>query len=208
VIRVLLAEDHPIMRQGLQRVIDQAGDMVVAGEACDGRQALLMAESVEWDVLVLDLSLPRVEGIEVLRRLRELRPGARIVVLSVYPEEQFALRALCLGAAGYLCKECPPEDLLTAIRKVHAGGMYVTDTVAELSLSRSRGDGSAHAQLSAREHQVFTLLSQGRSVSEIAAELDLRVSTVSNHVQRIKQKLGARTIGEIVGYAHRAGLVP
>lgn len=206
-IRIFIADDHPIVREGLRKLIEQQPDMQVVGEASDGRQVLQRAEGERWDLLILDLSLPRVNGIEVLRRLRVEMPELRVVVLSMYPEDQYALRMIEEGAVAYLSKTLPSEHLLRALRAAACGATLLSRNVAEqMQKGRERG-GPPHAALSAREHQVFTLLFQGRTVSEIAAELDISGSTVSNHVAHIKEKLGARSIGEIVSYAHRAGLL-
>lgn len=210
-IRVFLADDHAVVRAGLERVISAAADMTVAGTAADGRQVLLSAEAgAEWDVLVLDLSLPRVSGTEVLRRLRSLRPSLPILILSMYPEDQYAIRLMREGASAYLSKEQPLEELLAAIRRLAAGGTYLTAGQAA-QVVKGQGAEAAerplHARLSAREHQVFVLIINGRTVSEIAAELNLSASTVSTHLAHIKDKLGARSITDVVSYAHRAGLV-
>lgn len=208
-IRVFLADDHAVVRAGLERVISTTEDMSVVGTAADGRQVLLLAEAgAEWDVLVLDLSLPRVSGMEVLRRLRSLRPSLPILILSMYPEDQYSIRLMREGASAYLSKERPLEELLAAIRRLAAGGTYLTASqAAQIIEAPAEADRPPHARLSAREHQVFVLIINGRTVSEIAAELDLSTSTVSTHLARIKEKLGARSVAEIVRYAHRAGLV-
>lgn len=207
-IRVFLADDHSIVRQGLRKLLEQDGAMSVVGEAADGRAVLSAAGRETWDLLILDLSLPKVGGIEVLRRLREELPRLKIVVLSMYPEDQYGLRLVKEGAAAYLSKDMDTAELVRAIRVVAAGGTYLSEgLVQQLRVGAAPRAEAPHASLSAREHQVFTLIFQGRAVSEIAAELNLSVSTVSNHVSRIKEKLGARTIGDIVTYAHRAGLV-
>ncbi len=207
-IRVFLADDHSIVREGLRKLIEQDGDMTVVGEAADGRAVLSAPNRESWDLLVLDLSLPKVGGVEVLRRLREELPRLKTVVLSMYPEDQYGLRLLKEGAAAYISKDTDSAELVRAIRVVAAGGTYLSEGLAQQMRLGGAGRAEApHTTLSAREHQVFTLLFQGRAVSDIAAELGLSVSTVSNHVARIKEKLGARTIAEIVTYAHRAGLV-
>jgi DNA-binding NarL/FixJ family response regulator len=208
-IRIFLADDHSIVRHGLRKLIEQQPDMAIVGEASDGRQVLQAEGRQGWDLIILDLSLPRVHGIEVLRRLREELPKLRIVVLSMYPEDQYGLRMIEAGAAAYVSKQLPAEEFLRALRVVAAGGTHISPGIAEQVRQGRRSEGAQppHRSLSAREHQVFTLLFQGRTVTEIAAELDLSVSTVSNHVAHIKEKLGARSIGEIVSYAHRAGLV-
>jgi DNA-binding NarL/FixJ family response regulator len=179
----------------------------VAGTAADGRAALLAPALDTCDVLLLDLSLPRVSGAEVLRQIHARRPHLPIVILSMYPEDQYALHLMREGAAAYLSKDRPPEELLAALRKVAAGSSYLTDTLAKQALrGKAADEGLPHTRFSPREHEVFLLVVAGRSVSEIAAELDLGVSTVSNHLRHVKDKLGVRTVAEIIGYAHRAGL--
>jgi DNA-binding NarL/FixJ family response regulator len=204
-IRVFLVDDHAIVRQGLRRLIEDEPDLRVVGEAAHGREVLLAEGKDEWDVLLLDLSLPRVSGIEVLRRLRREMPALRIVVLSAFPEEQYAAYVLREGAVGYLHKDRGPAELMRALRAAAAGETYVSPAV--LAQVASGQGGLPHERLSGREYQVFTLLIHGRSVTEVAAELDISASTASNHVARIKEKLGVGTIGEVINYAHRAGLV-
>lgn len=207
-IRIFIADDHSIVRHGLRQLIDAQPDMRVVGEACDGRQVLLAPGKEQWDILILDLSLPRVNGIEVLRRLRSEQPRLRVVALSMYPEDQYALRMLEEGAAAYLSKEHPSELLLSALRKVAAGGTFVSGAIAEQLQRGERRPGTRpHESLSAREYQIFTPLLAGRTVSEVAAELDLSASTVSNHLAHVKEKLGVRNVAEIIDYGHRAGLV-
>lgn len=208
-IRVFIADDHAIVRHGLRDLISATSDMRVVGEATDGRQLLNQAETLDCDVLILDLSLPKVGGPEVLRRLKQQRPNLPIMVLTMYPEDQYAVALLRSGASAYLCKDRPSHELIDAIRRVAQGGTYFTETIAQRFLD-SGGDGKnepPHAKLTAREHQVFTLVIQGRSGAEIAAELDLTAGTVSNHLAKIKEKLGAHSVAEIVRYAYRAGLI-
>lgn len=202
-IRVFIADDHPVFRSGLRKVLEDTGQVTVVGEADDGRQVLLAPNKHRWDILVLDVSLPRVSGIEVLRRLREEMPSLKVLVVSMFPEEQYAARMIAEGAQGYVSKARPPEEMVAAIERVAAGGRWVR---AE-SVPPKGEVAAPHAQLTAREHQVFTLICQGLSVTDIAVELDLRVSTVSNHLGKVKEKLGARSVAEIVSYAHRAGLM-
>jgi DNA-binding NarL/FixJ family response regulator len=205
-IRVFIADDHAVVRRGLQLLLEGTDEMKVVGTASDGREALGSPALDACDVVVLDLSLPKVSGSEVLRRLKESRPALPVVILSMYPEDQHGLHLLREGASAYLSKDRAPEELIAAIRKVARGGRYVTDTLAERSIESRGESGAPHTTLSAREHQVFLLLVQGRAVSDIAAELDLHSSTVSNTIRRIKEKLGVGTLGEIIAYAHRAGL--
>ena len=204
-IRVFLADDHSIVCSGLRKLFEEEPDIRVVGEASDGRAVLNAPRKDEWDVLLLDLSLPKVNGIEVLRRMRESHPAVRVVVLSMYPEDQYAERMLHDGALAYVSKSYPPSVLLDAIRTAARGQRWKPPTAVvapEVDSAKV-----PHARLTAREYQVFTLIFQGQKVTDIAAELNLSVSTVSNHLGRVKEKLGARSVGEIVAYAHRAGLV-
>jgi DNA-binding NarL/FixJ family response regulator len=202
-IRIFIADDHPIVRQGLRELISRQPDMQVVGEAEDGHAVVNAESRSTWDVLLLDLSLPRLSGVEVVRRLRAERATTRIVVLSMYPEDQYAGKLLEEGASAYLSKSLPPQEVLRALRAVAAGEVYARP-------GRERSDppaGEPHKTLSPRESQVFMRITQGRTVTEIAAELDLSVSTVSTHVTNIKNKLKARSIGDIINYAHRVGAV-
>ena len=206
-IRVFIADDHAVLRGGLELLIATTDDMEVIGTAADGRTALLSPLIDLCDVLILDLSLPRVSGAEVLRQIHARRPDLPVVILSMYPEDQYALHLLREGASAYLSKSRSPEDLLVALRKVAAGSTYVTDTLAEQAVrGKAASEGPPHTRLSPREHEVIQLLLAGRSVSEMAAELDLGMSTVSNHLRHIKDKLGLRTTTEIIVYAHRASI--
>lgn len=198
-IRVLVVDDHPLFRRGVVTLVGESG-LVVAAEADDGLVALRLAGSVAWDVAVIDVSLPRLSGPELLKRLREQYPERKVVVLSQYPAEQMAERLRREGAAAYVWKAGPPEDLITAIRAAAAGGQWPPGPVGEAPAQLP------HDRLSAREYQIFTLVHQGRTVSEVAAELNLAMPTVSTHLKRIREKLGARTVAEITAYAHRAGL--
>jgi two-component system invasion response regulator UvrY len=207
-IRVFIADDHAIVRHGLRELIAGTSDMSVVGEVTDGRQVLNQAETLDCDVVILDLSLPKVSGPEVLRRLHQLRPTLPIVVLTMYPEDQYAITLLKNGASAYLCKDRPGDELLEAIRRVASGRTYLTETIQQQFLETpGEGDQPPHAKLSAREHQVFTLIIQGRTSSEIAAELDLTAGTVSNHLAKIKEKLGAHSLADVVKYAYRSGLI-
>ena len=205
-IRVFIADDHAIVRLGLRQLLEAQPDMVVVGEASNGREVLLAEGKQSWDVLLLDLSLPRVNGLEVLRRLRAEHPKLPIVALSMYPEEQYAARLLSEGAAAYLSKEGKPQELVAVLRQV-ASGVAVTRRAVAETQARVTAAAAPHELLSAREYQIFTLILQNRRVTEIAAELDLSVSTVSNHLTHVKEKLSVRSIGEIINYGHRVGLI-
>lgn len=203
-IRVLIADDHPIVRQGLQRLFEQQNDIRIVGEASDGHQVLQLLERCEGecDVLVLDLSLPRRDGLEVLRRVRADYPALRVLVLSMYPADQYKDRLLEQGAAAYIGKDESPDELLQTLRTVANGGVQRSEDLSRRQARRA----APHTTLTAREYQVFTLIFAGQQVSDIAAELNLSPSTISNHVAKIREKLGVRSIGEIVRYAHEVGI--
>lgn len=205
-IRVFLADDHAVVRRGIQTLLETTGEMTVVATASDGREVLLSPHLEACDVLVLDLSLPRLSGSEVLRQVHARLPALPVLILSMYPEDQHGLYLLREGAAAYLSKDRSPEELIAAIRALARGDRYLTDLIADRALHDHDRPGPPHEQLTAREHQVFLLLVQGRTVAEIAAELDLHSSTVSNNIRQIKAKLGVGSLGEIVSYAHRAGL--
>ncbi len=203
-IRVMLADDHPIFREGLAALIEAADDMTVVATVDDGLRALRVAEEVAWDVAVLDVSMPKLSGIEVLRRLVKSFPERQVVMLSQFPESQFAARLTREGAAAYVPKSARPQLLLEAIREAAAGRR---PAAAGTLAGEVATPAAPHETLTPREHQVFTLIASGRGVMEVAAELDLAQSTVSNHLANVKDKLGVSTVGEIVAYAHRVGLV-
>ncbi|MBL8678728.1 MAG: response regulator transcription factor [Myxococcales bacterium] len=199
---IFLADDHPLLRKGLCELINAQPDMTVVGEAARGDE-VLARDLGHVSVLLLDLSLPGVSGLDVLRALHKHNPKLHVVVLTMYSEEQYAAQVLAEGAAAFVSKSAPPDDLLAILRHVLRHGRYLPESLALADVP----DKPLHTRLSAREHQVFTLLYQGKTVSDIAVELAVAPSTVSNHLAKIKEKLHARTIGEIVAYAHRAGLV-
>jgi len=207
-IKVLVVDDHAVVRRGLVQILAEAPDMTAAGEASTAREALQAVERSDFDVVVLDISLPDIDGLDVLKQLRSLKPELRVLVLSIHPEKQYALRALKAGAAGYLTKESAPEELVAAIRQVSRGRKHVTQSLAE-RLADRLGPGvkkEPHETLSDREYQVMCRLAAGKTVTEIAAELSLSVSTVSTYRARILQKLGLKSTAEIMRYALERGL--
>lgn len=206
-IRVFLADDHAVLRHGLKLMMEATHELTVIGSAGDGYTALNSPEIDQCDVLILDLSLPRISGSEVMRQMRARRPDLPIVILSMYPEDQYAVHLIRDGASAYLSKDRPPEELLQAIRKVVRGGTYLTDQVAQQAMrGRSEPMDAPHQRLSQREQEIFRLVAAGRTVSDIAAELDLHISTVSNHLRHVKEKLNARTLADLIDYANRLGL--
>lgn len=208
-IRVLVADDHAVVRRGVLQILDEAPDMVAAGEASTGRQVLREVHKHDYDVLVLDIAMPDGSGLEVLRQLQTLEPKLRVLILSMYPEKQYAVRALKAGAAGYLTKESAPDELVVAIRRVAQGGKYITQSLTEELVAELAGKAEKllHETLSDREYQVMTLLATGKSVTDIATELSLSVKTISTYRARILDKLNLRNTAEIIRYAFEHGLV-
>jgi two-component system invasion response regulator UvrY len=209
--RLLIADDHPIVREGLRRVVEDApgGGITVVGEASDGDELLAQATSVDPDVVLLDITMPGPGFVETIQRLKAIHPRVRILVLSVQPEDQFAVRALKAGAAGYVSKNLSPEHLVTAIQEVVRGGRYVSPSLAQ-RLAAAVADGAdrpPHEGLSAREYQVLCLIGAGKSVKEIAAAMDLSVKTVSTYRTRILEKTTLKSNAEIIRYTVEHGLV-
>jgi DNA-binding NarL/FixJ family response regulator len=207
-IRVFVADDHAVVRRGVRQILEDASDMIAAGEASTGREVLQAVRQHDYDVLVLDIAMPDANGLEVLSQLRTLKPDLRVLILSMYPEKQYAVRALKAGAAGYLTKESAPDELVAAIRKVASGGKYVTRSLAErlaAALGSELGK-EPHEALSAREYQVMRLLAAGKTVTDIATELSLSVKTISTYRTRILEKLDLRNTAEIIRYAFEHGL--
>lgn len=204
-IRVVIADDHQILREGLKQLLDSAGDIEVVGEAADGSGTLERVRNETFDVLVLDLSMPGRSGMDLIRQVVDERPRLRVLVLSMHHEQQYAVRAIRAGAAGYLTKETASSDLVAAIRKVAAGGAYITPAVAEqLALDAMPGSRpSTHETLSDREFDVFRLLVAGESVSTIADRLNLSSKTISTHKARLMEKLGVASTADLVRYAMR-----
>jgi DNA-binding NarL/FixJ family response regulator len=209
-IHVLIADDHAIVRRGLREIIAEQADMTVSGEAEDGAAVLRLLRNVTCDVVVLDLSLPDRSGLEVLGELKEQRPRLPVLVLSVHSEEEFAVRVLEAGAAGYLNKGCAAQELVGAVRKVHGGGRHVSGLLAErLARALAGGaEGLPHEGLSPREYQVLCLLGSGKRVTEVAEALSLSVKTVTTYRARLLEKMGLRSNAELTAYAFRHGLVP
>lgn len=207
-IRLAIADDHPVVREGIKRIVSEVPDLTVVAEATDGHEAVTTIRESAADVLLLDVSMPGPRFLQTLERVRSQRPDIAVLVLSVHSEEQYAIRALRAGAAGYLTKDHTPEKLSQAIRRVHAGGRYVSETLAQrlAQLLSSDSDVPAHERLSDREYQVFLLLAAGRGVKEIGAELCLSPKTVSTYRARILDKMGLQTNADLIRYALKRGL--
>lgn len=208
-IRIVIADDHAIVREGIKRTLADTPDLQVIGEASDGSELRALVGKCSADVLVLDLAMPGIPGLELLEEIRSQRPALPILVLSMYPAEQFAVRAIRAGASGYINKASPPSELAAALRVVAAGRRYISPEVAE-SLATHVDISTKHRPdeiLSNREFEVMCLIAQGKSASEIAEVLALSVKTVSTYRSRILEKLGLRHNAEITRYALRHGLV-
>jgi DNA-binding NarL/FixJ family response regulator len=208
-MKVLVADDHAIVREGLKRILTADRTIEVVAEAGDGAAALERAKEVDLDVVVLDMSMPGRGGLETLQELKRLWPQLGVLVLSMHPEDQYAVRVLREGADGYLSKESAAEELISALRKIHDGGKYVSSTLAErLALTVERGfEGPPHERLSTREFQVLVLIAQGRTVTEIGDELHLSVKTISTYRSRILDKMGLRNNAGLMHYAIEEGIV-
>lgn len=202
-IRVLLADDHAVVRAGLREILADTGDIMVAGEATNGQEVLARVRGEEFDVAVLDMSMPGRSGIELIKLVKDEKPQLRILILSMHSEQQYAVRAVKAGASGYLTKESAADELVAAIRRIAAGGAYVSPETAErLVLEAAPRAGVApHALLSDREFQVFQLIAAGTSITQIAQQLSLSVKTVSTHKSRIMDKMKLGNQAELIRYA-------
>ena len=201
--RIVLADDHTIVREGLKQILAGAEDFEVIDEARDGHEVMARVRELEFDVLLLDMSMPGKSGIDLIRQVHAEKPKLRILILSMHEEHQYAVRAIRAGASGYLTKESASRQLVEAIRKVAAGGAFISAEVAQqLALGAMPGaEGPLHGALSDREYQVFLLIASGKSISDIAAGLNLSVKTVSTHKANILQKMNMTTTGDLIRYA-------
>jgi len=208
-IKILVADDHTIVREGLKQIVGEVGDMVVADEAGNGQEALAKIREGDYDVVLLDISMPGRSGLEVLKDIRAERPKLPVLILSMHSEEQYAVRALRAGASGYLTKASAPDELIGAIRKVSRGRKYVTASLAEKLALELDADihKPPHETLSDREYQVMLMLAAGKSVTEIADELCLSVKTISTYRSRILDKMNMKKNTELMRYAIENGLV-
>lgn len=208
-IKILVADDHAIVREGLKQILAGIEDMHVAGEACTGKEALCKIRETSWDVVLLDISMPDKNGIDTLKQIKLEKPGLPVLILSMFPEDQYAVSLLRAGAAGYMTKESAPSQLVTAIRRVAQGKKFISGTLAETLALELGGDieKPAHESLSEREFQIFRKLAVGQTVSAIADELFISVKTVSTYRTRILQKMKMKTNADLTYYAIKSGLV-
>jgi len=210
VIRVFIVDDHVIVRQGLRRILEEAEGIKVVGEACNGVEALNNIHQLKWDVMLLDISMPEKGGSDTLRQVLKENKHAKVLILSMHTEDQYAIRMMKAGASGYLTKDVAPEKLVEAIHTVVDGKKYISPKVAELMLQEidPNSDKPLHAMLSDREYQVMKLLGSGKTVSEIAATLSLSVKTVSTYRAHILEKMNLKNNAELTYYVIQNGLLP
>lgn len=209
-IKVLLADDHDIVRAGLRRVVEESGEIAVVAEASDGKQVIGKVKDECPDVVVVDISMPLLDGFEVISLLHSQYPQVPVLVLSMHEEEQYVVRAIGLGAKGYISKRSAPEQLVSAIKKLHSGGYYLSESAAEsvaFRLARGNREKSLLDTLSNREVQVLRLLAMGRSVREIAESYSISAKTVNTYRFRLMQKLNIRNITELTRFAIRHKLI-
>jgi len=208
-IKILIADDHPVVRKGLKEIIEDIPDMAVRGEASTGQETLEKVRKSDFDIVVLDISMPGGNGLDILKQLKDEKPELSVLVLSMYPEEQYAVRVLRAGASGYLTKESAPEELIAAIRKASKGGKYISSSLAEklafdLEIDAER---PLHETLSDREYQVMRMIASGKTGKEIGEELFLSVKTISTYRSRILEKMKMKSSTELTHYALKNGLV-
>ncbi len=208
-IKILIADDHSIVREGLKQIVAESPEMAVRGEAVNGQQVLDLVHKTDYDLILLDIAMPGRGGIDTLKQLKIEKPEIPVLILSMYPEDQYALRAIKAGASGYLTKESAPEELIGAIKKVARGGKYVSTDLAEKLVENLGKDTEKpdHTMLSDREYQVMTMIATGKTVKEIGDELSLSVKTISTNRTRALEKMGMKNNAEFTYYAIKQGLV-
>ena len=207
-LRILIADDHPVVRKGLRQIISETPDMIVADEATNGWEVLSKISAGDYDVVLLDITMPGKDGMDVLTQLKYEKPKLAVLMVSMHPEEQFAIRALRAAASGYLTKESAPDELVNAIWKVSAGGRYVTPSLAEkLAFMVQKVEQLPHETLSDREYQVMRLIASGKTITDIARELSLSVKTISTYRTRVLEKMKMKNNAELTHYAIKNRLV-
>jgi len=208
-IKILIADDHAIVREGLKQIVADTSDMIVTAEASDGHEVLALLSKNNYDVVVLDMAMPGLTGLDILKQIKRETPKLPVLILSVHPEEQYAVRSLKAGASGYLTKERAPDELITAIRKVSMGGKYITSSLAEKLAFELEVDAEKppHKTLSDREFQVMCMIAKGRTIKNIAEELFLSPKTVSTYRSRILEKMKMKSNEELTHYARNNHLV-
>ena len=208
-IRVFVIDDHAIVREGVKQILAETSDMICTGDADNGHEAIRLARKGEFDILLLDLSMPERGGIEILKQIRKEAPEIKVLVLSMHKEDQYAVRTLKAGASGYLNKQSAPDELVVAIREVLAGRKYISKELAQALAEQITGDHQAapHESLSDREYQTLTMIASGKCVSDIGKELNLSVKTISMYRSRLLQKMKLKNNAELMYYAMKNKLV-
>lgn len=208
-INVLIADDHPVVRQGIKQILAEDSEIGGLGEAKNSQEVLDQIRKSDWDVIILDITMPGRGGLDTLKEIKGERPRLPVLILSIHPEDQYAVRALKAGAAGYLTKESAPDDLIKAIKKVHSGGKYISNSLAEkLALHLERdAQKQPHESLSDREYQVLCMIASGKKVKDIAENLSLSVKTISTYRARILEKMKMKSNADLIHYAIQNRLV-
>jgi DNA-binding NarL/FixJ family response regulator len=207
--KIIIVDDHPIVRQGLKQVLSEEPDMAMFGEAQNSQEVLELIRKEDWDIVVLDITMPGRGGLDVLKEIKHERPKVPVLILSIHPEDQYAVRALKAGAAGYLTKESAPEELVRAIRKILRGGKYVSSTLAEKMAFNleMEAEKPLHEALSDREYQVLLMIASGKTTSGIAEEMALSVKTVSTYRARILEKMKMKSNADLTYYVIKNNLI-
>jgi len=208
-INVLIADDHPVVRQGIKQILAEDSEIGELGEAKNSHEVMEQIRKISWDVIILDITMPGRGGLDTLKEIKSEKPKLPVLILSIHPEDQYAVRALKAGAAGYLTKESAPDDLIKAIKKVNIGGKYISNTLAEkLALHLERdAQKQPHEGLSDREYQVLCMIASGKKVKDIAESLSLSVKTISTYRARILEKMKMKSNADLIHYAIQNRLV-
>jgi len=208
-IRIFIADDHAVVREGLKHILSEMPDVLIAGEAGNGQEVLEKVGRKDYDLILLDIAMPGRDGLEILKDLKLQKPKLPVLILSMFPEEQYALRALKSGASGYLTKDSIPDELIKAVRKILNGGKYISSSFSEKLLFSFDSDVEKpiHETLSDREYQVMRMIASGKTLQGIADELSLSVKTISTYRSRILEKMGMKNNAELTHYAIKLNLV-
>jgi two-component system, NarL family, invasion response regulator UvrY len=208
-LKILVADDHPVVRQGIMRIIEETQDMRVTGEAQNGAEAVKKLKEQDFDLMLLDISMQGSDGLDVIREIKKMKPDLPVLILTIHPEKYYGLRMLQAGASGYLTKQNAPFELIEAIRKVSKGGLYISNSLAQLLVaSRKGGDAKpGHEKLSDREYQVMYMIASGKKVKTIGEELCISVKTIHVHRRHIMEKLNMSSNAEIIHYAIQNGIL-